>query len=78
MHETAPWLQPSWDGQITLEIRNSGPLRIELMPIDDMPCQVTLFQLTSELPADGAYGSRPTDSFQHQSSPLPKGTGPAE
>lgn len=32
MHETAPWLQPGWDGQITLEIRNNGPFRIELTP----------------------------------------------
>lgn len=72
MHETAPWLQPGWDGQITLEIRNSGPFRIELMPMDDRPCQVTFMRLTSELPEDEAYGSRPTDAFQHQSSPLPK------
>jgi deoxycytidine triphosphate deaminase len=74
MHETAPWLQPGWDGQITLEIRNSGPFRIELMPMDDRPCQVTFFMLTSELPEDEAYGSRPTDAFQHQSSTLPKTT----
>lgn len=72
VHETAPWLQPGWDGHITLEIRNSDPLRIELMPIDDMPCQVTFFTLTSELPEDEAYGSRQTDSFQHQDSPIPK------
>jgi dCTP deaminase len=72
MHETAPWLQPGWDGQITLEIKNNGPFRIELMPMDDLPCQVTFFELSSELPEDGAYGSRPTDAFQHQSSPLPK------
>lgn len=72
VHETAPWLQPGWDGQITLEIRNSGPLRIELMPIDDMPCQVTFFRLTSEIPEDEAYGSRATDSFQHQDSTLPR------
>jgi dCTP deaminase len=26
MHQTAPWIQPGWSGQITLEIRNSGPL----------------------------------------------------
>jgi deoxycytidine triphosphate deaminase len=24
MHQTAPWIQPGWNGQITLEIRNSG------------------------------------------------------
>lgn len=71
MHETAPWLQPGWDGQITLEIRNSGPLHIELMPLDDMPCQVTFIRLSGELAADQGYGSKPTDSFQHQSSPLP-------
>jgi dCTP deaminase len=71
MHQTAPWLQPGWDGQITLEIRNSGPLRIELMPIDDRPCQVTFMKLTSELPEDEAYGSRPTQAFQHQTGPIP-------
>jgi dCTP deaminase len=72
MHQTAPWIQPGWDGQITLEIRNSGPLRIELTPFDDMPCQLTFFQLTSEIPEDEAYGSRPTDIFQNQTSALPK------
>ncbi|MGO9134025.1 MAG: dCTP deaminase [Methylovirgula sp.] len=71
MHETAPWLQPGWDGQITLEIRNSGPLQIELMPLDDMPCQVTFMRLSGELSPDQGYGAKPTDSFQHQSSPLP-------
>jgi dCTP deaminase len=45
MHQTAPWIQPGWDGHITLEIRNSGPLRIELTPQDDMPCQLTFFPL---------------------------------
>jgi dCTP deaminase len=72
MHQTAPWIQPGWDGQITLEIRNSGPLRIELTPGDDMPCQLTFFQLTSELAQDEAYGSRPTDIFQNQTSALPQ------
>jgi dCTP deaminase len=72
MHQTAPWIQPGWNGQITLEIRNSGPLKIELTPLIDMPCQLTFFQLSSELAAAAAYGSRPTDVFQNQNSALPQ------
>jgi dCTP deaminase len=71
MHQTAPWIQPGWNGQITLEIRNSGPLQIELTPLEDMPCQLTFFQLTSELASTKAYGSRATDVFQNQASALP-------
>jgi dCTP deaminase len=72
MHQTAPWLQPGWNGHITLEMRNSGPLTIELTPMDDMPCQVTFLQLTSELTEDMAYGSGATDVFQAQTETLPK------
>ena len=72
MHQTAPWLQPGWDGQITLEIRNSGELRVELTPISDRPVQVTFFKLSSELSADQGYGSRATDAFQHQTTTVPK------
>ncbi|MGH6975400.1 MAG: dCTP deaminase, partial [Stellaceae bacterium] len=72
MHQTAPWIQPGWDGHITLEIRNSGPLKIELTPIIDMPCQLTFFQLTSALKDHQAYGSRATDTFQHQKRAIPK------
>jgi deoxycytidine triphosphate deaminase len=72
MHQTAPWLQPGWGGHITLEIRNSGPLRIELTPLDDMPCQVTFFELSSEVPEDAAYGSRASDAYQQQQSALPR------
>lgn len=72
MHQTAPWIQPGWNGQITLEIRNSGPLRIELTPLLDMPCQLTFFQLSSSLDASQAYGARPTDTYQNQTAALPK------
>ena len=72
MHQTAPWIQPGWNGQITLEIRNSGPLRIELTPLLDMPCQLTFFQLSSALDAARAYGSRDSDTFQNQTAALPR------
>lgn len=72
MHLTAPRLQPGWNGLLTLEIFNSGPLSIELTPTADKPCQLTFFRLTSEVPEDIAYGTRPTDTFQGQTSPIPK------
>lgn len=71
MHQTAPWIQPGWDGQITLEIRNSGPWNIELTPIDDKPCQLTFMRLTSALAEEMAYGARSGDVFQNQRSALP-------
>lgn len=71
MHQTAPWIQPGWGGKITLEIRNSGPLNIELTPFLDMPCQLTFFRLTSEIPETSAYGSRASNAFQNQTSALP-------
>ncbi len=74
MHQTAPWIQPGWTGHITLEIRNSGPLRIALTPVIDMPCQLTFLRLSSPLSDDEAYGSRPTDVYQNQTSVLPKST----
>jgi dCTP deaminase len=71
MHQTAPWLQPGWHGQITLEIRNSGNNVIMLTPIIDQPCQVMFMCLTSEVPEKDAYGSRETDAFQNQCGALP-------
>ena len=71
MHQTAPWLQPGWNGQITLEIRNSGNNVIMLTPIVDQPCQVMFMKLSSEVPEKDAYGSRASDVFQNQTSALP-------
>lgn len=70
MHQTAPWIQPGWSGQIILEMMNNGPLTIELTPIIDRPCQLTFFQLTSELPPDLAYGARSTDVYKDQERPF--------
>jgi dCTP deaminase len=71
VHQTAPLLMPGWDGQITLEIRNSGKFKIELTPIEEMPCQITFLKMSSTIPKADAYGSSATDSFQHQGSALP-------
>lgn len=70
MHQTAPWIQPGWSGPIVLEIMNNGPLKIELTPLVDRPCQLTFFQLTDTLSEDMAYGSRTTDTYQDQQHPI--------
>jgi dCTP deaminase len=70
MHQTAPWVQPGWSGPIVLEIKNHGPVRVELTPILDRPCQLTFFQLTSALPAGLAYGSKGGDTYANQRHPL--------
>lgn len=70
MHQTAPWIQPGWNGPIVLEIMNHGPLQVELTPLIDRPCQLTFFQLSTSLSDEQAYGSRSADSFQGQDHPL--------
>lgn len=70
MHQTAPWIQPGWEGPVTLEITNQGPLTIRLTPKVDRPCQVTFFRLGGEVPEDHAYGSRDSDAYQRQRHPL--------
>ena len=71
MHQTAPWIQPGGNNTaIILEIMNHGSLTIELTPLLDRPCQLTFFHLSQEVPAQMAYGSRPTDRFQGQTHPF--------
>lgn len=74
MHQTAPWIQPGWTGSITLEIRNSGPLTLELTPIDDRPCQLTFMRLSSPLPDELVYGTGKFDVYQKQQHPLKRPT----
>ena len=70
MHQTAPWIQPGWNGPIVLEIMNNGPLTITLTPLKDRPCQLTFFELKSDVPPEALYGSRPTDRYQGQTHPI--------
>jgi dCTP deaminase len=69
MHQTAPWVQPGWTGPIVLEIKNHGPVKVELTPLLDRPCQLTFFELTSALPQRLAYGNKQGDAFAEQSHP---------
>lgn len=73
MHQTAPWIQPGWSGKIILEMMNNGPLDIKLTPLIDRPCQLTFFELKTELPKEMAYGARPSDTYQDQTHPLKRG-----
>jgi dCTP deaminase len=71
MHQTAPWIQPGWPGKsIVLEIYNTGPLNIQLTPVLDRVCQLSFMQISSELPAALAYGSKPTDAYGKQEHPI--------
>lgn len=74
MHQTAPWIQPGWTNTpIILEIMNNGPLEIVLTPLKDRPCQITFFELKTEVPDPALYGTRPTDRYQGQTHPIQQG-----
>jgi dCTP deaminase len=70
MHQTAPWIQPGWNGPIVLEIMNNGPLTIELTPVTDRPYQLSFLRLSTPLAEGSGYGSRPGDRYQGQKHPL--------
>jgi dCTP deaminase len=70
MHETAPWIQPGWDGKIVLEMMNNGPLEIELTPLIDRPCQLSFMELSSPLSDAEKYGARASDRYLRQEHPL--------
>jgi dCTP deaminase len=71
MHQTAPWIQPGWPGKaIVLEIYNMGPLKIQLTPLLDRPCQLSFFPLSHSLPPEMRYGAKPSDAFGKQEHPL--------
>lgn len=74
MHQTAPWIQPGWSGPIVLEIMNNGPLKVELTPLVDKPCQLTFFKLSTSLASEDAYGSGSAPGYQGQQHPIkPRG-----
>ena len=68
MHQSAPWIHPGFQNHIKLEIMNNGPAVIQLTPKIERPCQLTFFDLTSEVPKGKAYGDRITDKYQLEKS----------
>jgi len=67
VHQTAGFIDPGFDGQITLELSNHGPMPVKLQP-EQRVCQIVFSELSS--PAVHPYGH--TDSqYQNQSGPTP-------
>jgi len=69
IHSTAGFIDPGWDGHITLELSNVNNLPITLYPGMRIG-QLSFFRLSS--PAERPYGSRELgSSYQGQSGPTP-------
>jgi dCTP deaminase len=59
VHITAPHINPGWSGPIALELYNHGPWVLELVPGEDLVCQVIYYRATKpvEKKVAGALGS---------------------
>lgn len=72
VHTTAGWIDPGFDGYVTVELRNVGPLELELHPGDPIG-QLIFFTLNT--PAERPYGHPELKSrYQGQTGP----TGPRQ
>ena len=69
IHSTAGFIDPGWDGHVTLELSNVANLPITLYPGMKIG-QVSFLQMTT--PADVPYGSAKVGSkYQGQRGPTP-------
>ena len=69
IHSTAGYVDPGWDGTLTLELSNVANLPITIYPRMKIG-QVSFFQLSS--PAEAPYGAAATRSkYQGQRGPTP-------
>jgi len=67
VHQTAGYIDPGFQGQITLELSNHGPVPVTLHS-DDRICQIVFEELSSE--AMNPYGHEGSQ-YQNQSGPTP-------
>ena len=69
IHSTAGYVDPGWDGALTLELSNVANLPITLYHRMKVS-QISFLRLTE--PAEHPYGSKATGSkYQHQEGPTP-------
>jgi len=71
VHVTAPKIDPGFQGTITLEMANHGPLPIKLRAGSHKPAQLMLFRLSTPLEESQLYGAAAEDVFQYQNTPVP-------
>jgi dCTP deaminase len=69
IHITAPHVHPGWAGNITLELYNHGPWELELVPGEDLVCQLILFKVTSPVPKAAVDA---LSTYVRQTTPFPK------
>lgn len=69
VHQTAGFIDPGFNGQITLEISNHGPQPVKLQP-EQRVCQIVFSELSSS--AMHPYGHNDSQ-YQNQSGPTPSG-----
>jgi dCTP deaminase len=68
VHATAHTIDPGWDGRITLEFFNCGPLPLALRPGMRI-CAISFEALMT--PSTKPYALSPTSKYKEQLSPLP-------
>lgn len=68
VHATAHTIDPGWDGRITLEFFNCGPLPLMLRP--GMRICALSFEVV-KTPTSKPYSSAPSSKYKDQHSPIP-------
>lgn len=68
VHATAGFIDPGFEGQVTLELSNIGSIPVKLYPGMRL-AQIVLYRMTS--PAEVPYGAARGSSYNQQTGPQP-------